>query len=876
MFEQEAPKGVVNDIIVELSGASKYILNPNRTQITNDEIEKAIRAFIEKVTVNGLSALSDKQGSVRQIFRNAGKFRAALDSSLKAVEQAGAIVEQAPKSIEHEQKLSDEQRAAILEARAKQQEEWRRQEEARKSREAFEKQERDARIARGEIDPEPDAKQPKEDKRMQAATPEVAAEMTKVQVQDQKQLRAMLAQLAWRPDYVIENNLARMTSEMGEGVGTWGWSGELQKDQKPWKVPKEFLPETMSQRVQRLLVVWTELCRFCLIQLSCGEPYGVGFVFSHQTNGLTIYKTGEGWLLLNPYKDRSTDEGHEGKAGGGMKVLFDPDNVADIKHMYAVAIHECTHFATHLFDHNEYFSSAMTENVAQCADGWRLVRRIAKKATGEEQEVDVPVEGLRGDSDEESGGGAGKGGKLWEKLLHDEDSPDDLQAQVDRIKSQIRQAKAEQRRLTGESRVNKPKGIPREVGRLLPWPDGQNTDDYGADAQTVAAGKQLFDEIRARVQAVDESDDRSAAFGPAHSSYNNLSYALYELGSALGHGGYTRHGSPPTETGLRRKIEHLRKIRDEIDPPPYRHNELGVHRPWPHTPLDGPVCTETRKAARRLIDEIKAWHPRNSAQDLPWQMDDAIDSLERSAGLSATDQEKYYQESEGAVRERMTKLREFRDQNAPTEEMGRRRERQEELDRLQEAYNARTEELNRSTTNFTKVRDERDQYREAAARLEAQMQETIQTQQAALADMQRKIDEAAEAAMAKVRVQAEASYARAQQAVDKVLSHEISMPSARSAVSSVRSSVTTAHSASTAATGSARIVWQTPVQQGDGYVYVGKYVGQYAGDVSGKAAGSEVCRITWSPSKGTILRTAKGERACKNVAEAKLIAQGGI
>jgi seryl-tRNA synthetase len=257
-------------------------------------------------------------------------------------------------------------------------------------------------------------------------------------------------------------------------------------------------------------------------------------------------------------------------------------------------------------------------------------------------------------------------------------------------------------------------------------------------------------------------------------------------------------------------------------------------------------------------------------------MDDAIDSLERSAGLSATDQEKYYQESEGAVRERMTKLREFRDQNAPTEEMGRRRERQEELDRLQEAYNARTEELNRSTTNFTKVRDERDQYREAAARLEAQMQETIQTQQAALADMQRKIDEAAEAAMAKVRVQAEASYARAQQAVDKVLSHEISMPSARSAVSSVRSSVTTAHSASTAATGSARIVWQTPVQQGDGYVYVGKYVGQYAGDVSGKAAGSEVCRITWSPSKGTILRTAKGERACKNVAEAKLIAQGGI
>jgi hypothetical protein len=59
-----------------------------------------------------------------------------------------------------------------------------------------------------------------------------------------------------------------------------------------------------------------------------------------------------------------------------MKDPWVPTKAADLKWLYALAVHECTHMADGIDYHDESFASAMTHNMARCAAGFTRAKRI--------------------------------------------------------------------------------------------------------------------------------------------------------------------------------------------------------------------------------------------------------------------------------------------------------------------------------------------------------------------------------------------------------------------------------------------------------------------------------------------------------------------
>lgn len=158
-------------------------------------------------------------------------------------------------------------------------------------------------------------------------------------------LEAALKQLVWSPDFYLMNDI------------------------EDWAVPKKFYPETMTPTVLKLAKVWAELCRYVLIQLGSNRHFGVGFIFSETTAAAAVEEQGkegdrESWLMLNPFKDFFR-----------RKDMWRTSD-ADLKWLYAAAIHECTHVADSITYHDESFASALTLNMAKCADGYRKIKQI--------------------------------------------------------------------------------------------------------------------------------------------------------------------------------------------------------------------------------------------------------------------------------------------------------------------------------------------------------------------------------------------------------------------------------------------------------------------------------------------------------------------
>lgn len=192
----------------------------------------------------------------------------------------------------------------------------------------------------------------------EAAQPKVATLPSSTSAQamlDQKflgptHLEAALKQLVWEPDFFIVNDI--------EG----------------FLVPKKFFPETMSPRVLKLAKTWVEMVRYVMMQLGSEEPFGVGWIFSADIGAAALTTAsdrseygvdyGENWIMLNPF--RLMREGD----------IWHPTSDADLKWLYAAAIHECTHIADGLSYHDESFAAALTRNMAKTADGFRKIRAI--------------------------------------------------------------------------------------------------------------------------------------------------------------------------------------------------------------------------------------------------------------------------------------------------------------------------------------------------------------------------------------------------------------------------------------------------------------------------------------------------------------------
>jgi len=148
----------------------------------------------------------------------------------------------------------------------------------------------------------------------------------------------------------------------------------LYSDIDGYKVPRKYRPATMTKEVKKLMEDWVEMCRYVLVLLGCSKEFGVGFVFSDNAAAAYTYEGDEHgpnthWLLLNPHKDFK-------KILTGKAPLWNPKKEEDLRWMYACAVHEATHMANGISDHDEVFTSAFTYNVAKCADGFTRVREL--------------------------------------------------------------------------------------------------------------------------------------------------------------------------------------------------------------------------------------------------------------------------------------------------------------------------------------------------------------------------------------------------------------------------------------------------------------------------------------------------------------------
>ena len=176
-----------------------------------------------------------------------------------------------------------------------------------------------------------------------------------------RQLENALKQLVWEPDFITINEVENL------------------------RVPSKFLPETMTPTIMRLAAAWTEVCRWVLMQLGCGEEYAVGWIFDKDTRAAYLKEGEEHWLLLNPYATspkgfdifEKISEGQLKSAEGLSKLeTISVTSRDDFKLLYALAVHEVTHFSDLVSRHDEAFASAFTQNVALTADGMRMYRTI--------------------------------------------------------------------------------------------------------------------------------------------------------------------------------------------------------------------------------------------------------------------------------------------------------------------------------------------------------------------------------------------------------------------------------------------------------------------------------------------------------------------
>lgn len=308
MFDRYLSDEVNGHVIVELLAPSIEILTANRDGIRDWTLRNEIDNYANELAKDVKSATRDKAKLIRQIFRGTGNFTSAV-----AVEREAEILDAVGPI---EVKGSGEIKETAVEQVMQIVDSYR---------------ERDSGSSVGATRPTLSAP---------------SATLVRTFFEDMRgasKFEAAVKQIVWQPDFFVANEV--------EGV----------------KVPKEFFPETMSPRVTKIASVWTELCRFVLIQLGSSFRFGVGFLFSDDSLAAYTYEQGTHWLLLNPYRDYKNQKG-----------LLRPTADEDLQSMYASAIHEATHLADGIKYHDESFAAALTHNMAKCAKGWRRVKQIER------------------------------------------------------------------------------------------------------------------------------------------------------------------------------------------------------------------------------------------------------------------------------------------------------------------------------------------------------------------------------------------------------------------------------------------------------------------------------------------------------------------
>ena len=340
MFQIYVSSDLEGTTILEILGPSVNILTANRDGIRDRELRDEVSQFTSKLASDVKSAMRDKKGLIRKKFVGRGKLSGANEQHF--AELMNATLE-----------FGKGKGRPILFSMG-QMEKWAGIIRNRKSQERPE-----IYVPEGEAQdipvsyeggmplmehPVPMHQDTPSPVVSFKTIPEAIEAMISVQFDGPAHIEAAAKQLAWEPDYFIMN-------EIGD-----------------YKVPKAFFPATMSARILKLTRFWAEMCRFILIQLGDGKPFGVGYAFNEgQAGTYHVDDEGERWILLNPF--------HRALAGA---EFYDLANWRDIQTIYSIAVHECTHHVTGITNHNEAFSSALTFNFAKTSGMDRHIRHILK------------------------------------------------------------------------------------------------------------------------------------------------------------------------------------------------------------------------------------------------------------------------------------------------------------------------------------------------------------------------------------------------------------------------------------------------------------------------------------------------------------------
>jgi hypothetical protein len=332
MFEEWIEK-VEGVLIAEITAPSIQILTSNRDGFRDSQVKRMIRDLANRIAVDRKSALRKKRGIIRKKYSGAGKFKAAAQEAM----QAEALASAGNLTPSSKGKIGAGAFEGILDA-------------LRNKEIVLQRVGRDTLHGGA-----PTQLTPGQDEALNEVLgvnlEASAAIMAGTSFGGVDHVEAAVRQLVWEPDFYVYNNI--------EG----------------FRVPKKFFPEDMTPTLYKLAKVWTETCRYVLIQLGCPLPFGVGWIFEEgvgaayqgSTEGEHYFeRSGEHWLLLNPFQDARK-----------RKAVWRPSKAKDLKWLYAAAIHEATHMADGLTYHNESFAAALTRNMATCADGFKHIRKLA-------------------------------------------------------------------------------------------------------------------------------------------------------------------------------------------------------------------------------------------------------------------------------------------------------------------------------------------------------------------------------------------------------------------------------------------------------------------------------------------------------------------
>lgn len=318
MFVKLVPDEVQGQLVLEIIARSTEVLASNRDGFRGnwgslgDKLRFALEAYAQELAADVKSALKKKAGLLDEKFLMGKKFQAEVpDLKAHMLDRLGAI-EPAGKD-----GLSETQIDIMLGVLAEFQED------------------RSATVERTHVGPEAFGTESKAElaKAMLAGLP----------VGGSRQIEAIIAQLAWEPDFFLSNTI--------EG----------------YKVPKRFFPEHMTGPVRKLMKAWAELCKFVMMQLGSAEPFGVGIIIDEDFAAQYKGDQDGHWLLVNPFvsADPRKDD-----------AIWSLSDWEHFMWLYAAAVHECTHLVDEITAHNERFAAALTRNFALTSGKEKQLRKI--------------------------------------------------------------------------------------------------------------------------------------------------------------------------------------------------------------------------------------------------------------------------------------------------------------------------------------------------------------------------------------------------------------------------------------------------------------------------------------------------------------------